>query len=1359
MANLVGTIAPFDSQSQSWEEYCEILQHFFDANEITQAAKQKAILLSSVGSQTYSLLRNLLSPVKPGEKTFQELVELLKEHFNPKPSEIVQRFKFNSRSREEGETVLDYVAVLRKLAHDCNYGDKLTEMLRDRLVCGINDDRIQRRLLSEADLTFEKALKIAQAMETANKDVKDLQAQRLEMSVPMRMNKVSLKQGEGLMRSCYRCGSLQHLANECKFASEKCHKCGKQGHIRRVCRSKSSQEEIKSQVVRRQKMVMPKGDQRTHYVTRDENNASDEEEVFTIHNLEEIEIKKVPPVMTVLSINGSKTEFEVDTGCGVTVMNQSNFLKLWVKDQIPQLEPSMVKLKTYTGQALTVLGCAKVEVKHQTHVRKLPVVVVPGTGPNLLGRGWIKELGMRWETIHTIQAGDNSALCKVLDQYTEVFKEELGELKGPPAKIYVDSEAVPRFFKARPVPYAMKAKVEAELERLLRENIIEPVKHSEWAAPVVPVLKPDNTVRLCGDYKLTVNRVSKLEQYPIPRIEDLFATLSGGQRFTKLDMSHAYHQIALDTESKKYVTVNTHKGLFTYRVLPFGVSSSPAIFQRTIEGVLQGIPHVAVFLDDILVTGRNGEEHLQTLALVLKRLQEAGLRLKRSKCNFMEKEVMFLGHKVDETGLHPVPEKLIAIQSAPTPRNVTQLKAYLGLLNYYNKFLPNLSTVLAPVYRLLRKNVTWNWGVDQEVSFTQSKKMIQSVQVLVHYDPQKDVILSCDASPYGLGAVLSHKMPNGSERPIGFMSRTLNKAERNYSQLDKEGLAIMFGLQRFHKYLYGRKFTIVTDHKPLLYLFNELKAVPQISSPRIQRWAVTLRAYEYNIIYKPGKDHGNADALSRLPLPMESNIEQEERVLMLENADVTLLTAEQVRGWTQKDPVLSRVREMLQRGCLEELKGTEFEPFISRKDELSVQDGCLLWGARVIIPSLGRPGVLKQLHQSHPGVSRMKALARSYVWWPKLDHDVEMVVKSCQICQEHRNVPAVAPLHPWNWPERPWQRLHVDYAGPFMGKMFFILIDAHSKWMDVYPVNSATSATTIECLRKSFSNHGLPELIVSDNGTCFLSAEFKEFLDKNGVQHVTSAPYHASSNGLVERAVQIFKGMMKKMIEGTVATKVARVLFSYRITPQTTTGLSPAEMLNGRKLRCSLDFVHPDLATKIHVQQQKQKFYHDKKAKEHSFCVGDPVLIRNFSYGPKWIPGYIDTVTGPLSYKVILGDGNVVRRHVDQIHSRQEGVDENREKVKDSKIPDFEFWSNPPSFLTEGSENPNMECRSNERIETPSSMITKGMETPSSPTQIALENATELTEQSTKSVSPVVLMRRSQRTRNVPGYLKDYELN
>lgn len=192
-----------------------------------------------------------------------------------------------------------------------------------------------------------------------------------------------------------------------------------------------------------------------------------------------------------------------------------------------------------------------------------------------------------------------------------------------------------------------------------------------------------------------------------------------------------------------------------------------------------------------------------------------------------------------------------------------------------------------------------------------------------------------------------------------------------------------------------------------------------------------------------------------------------------------------------------------------ELKGSEFAPYAVRKNEHSIQNGCVLSGARVVLPQPGRDSVLRQLHQYHPG---MKALARWYVWWPKLDKEVEDTVKACAICQEHRNAPAPTPLHPWDWPDKPWSRVHVDYAGPFMGKMFFVLIDAHSKWMDVYPVNSTISATTNECPCTSFSNHELPELLVSDNGTCFFSREFKGFLSRNGIRHVTSAPYHASSD-------------------------------------------------------------------------------------------------------------------------------------------------------------------------------------------------------------------------------------------------------
>ena len=359
--------------------------------------------------------------------------------------------------------------------------------------------------------------------------------------------------------------------------------------------------------------------------------------------------------------------------------------------------------------------------------------------------------------------------------------------------------------------------VEKELDNFISQGIIEPIAFSEWAAPIVPVLKADKTsVRICGDFKLTVNRVAKLDRYPIPKVYDLFSSLAVGRYFTKLDLSQAYLQIGLDDQSKSLVVVNTHKGLFQYNCLPYGISLAPAIFQRIMESLLKGIPHVVSYLDDILISGSTVQEHMDTLEQVLSRLEKAGLKLQEKKCSFMVPEVVYLGHKIDVQGLHPLAEKVEAVQAAPVPKNVSELKLYLGLLSYYGKFLSNLSSTFAPLYELLKSTVKWRWTKQENAAFQESKKLLSSAKVLVHFDSTKEVTLACDASPYGIGAVLSHKMSDGSDHPIGFASRTLSSAEKKYSQLEKEGLSCIFGVKKFHTYLYGRSFTLITDHKPLL---------------------------------------------------------------------------------------------------------------------------------------------------------------------------------------------------------------------------------------------------------------------------------------------------------------------------------------------------------------------------------------------------------------------------------------------------------------------------------------------------------------------------------------------------------------
>ena len=1222
----IGRLTEFDPNSDSITAYVERVKLFFHANEIAEG-KQVAVFLSAMGPKTYSLLRSLVTPESPKDKTLEQLVEVLTKHFEPKPLVIAERFNFHRRSQRTGESAKNFAAELRRLTIHCEFGDHLNEALRDRFVCGLNNETIQKRLLTEKELTFVGAIEIAHGMESAADNARKLQASSQE---PKDIHKLTPPRGE--IKPCYRCGQHDHKPAQCPYKSSKCHHCGKQGHLKRMCHKRQQQS--------------PTNESKRRPPGQSVRQVKDIQELESL-GLYAINDKSVKPFTVDLKLNGKLLCMELDTGATVSLVSEKTFHQLFPSTT---LQPSSTQLHSYSGESITVVGQVEVEVNYGTQTVKLPLIVVSGDGPSLFGRDWMTKIQLNWKEIYTVTM--EAKLNDLLDRHSTLFQPGLGTLKDYKAKIYVDPQAKPKFCKARQVPYSMKSKVEEELERLEKEGIIEPVQYAEWAAPIVPVLKADGkSLRICGDFKVTVNKASQLDRYPIPKIEDLFATLAHGKTFTKLDMSQAYQQLLLDEDSRNYVVVNTHRGLFRYNRLPFGIASAPAIFQRVMECLLKGIPGVIVYLDDILITGSSTEEHLATLDKVFQKLQDAGLKLKRNKCVFLAPSVTYLGHRIDAQGLHPVEEKVKAVQGVPTPKNVTELKSYLGMLSYYSKFLPNLSTELAPLHKLLKHSTPWQWKTEQQDAFDNSKKLLTSSQLLVHFDPELEIILACDASDYGIGAVLSHRMTDGSEMPIGFVSRTLTKAEKNYSQLEKEGLACIYGVKRFHSYLFGHKFTLQTDHQPLTTLFDESKVVPAQASSRIQRWALSLASYQYTISFRSTTKHGNADAMSRLPLPNQpSNTPvPSELVLLIENLNEAPITSDQIAGWTQKDPILSRVMQHIMLGWPATVE-SEFKPYWNRRLELSTHAGCILWGLRV---PQGRSAVLAELHGAHPGITRMKALARQWVWWPNLDQAIEDVVKHCEECQQDRPNPPPAPLHPWQWPTHPWTRLHIDFAGPMDGVMFLVVIDSHSKWIEVFPMKSATSAATVRYLRQLIAQFGIPETIVSDNGTQFVATEFKEFCQQNGIRHIQTAPYHPSSNRLAERAVQVFKHGVRKQSSGSIHDKIARVLFQYRTTPHSTTGITPAELLLGRKLRSRLDLLKPNIGQKVAAKQQQQKNFHDTHCRERTFSVGERVFIKNNAKGQKWIPGSITKQTGPVSFKVKLHNGKIIRCHQDQLRKRE----------------------------------------------------------------------------------------------------------
>ena len=1209
------SIPSFREEEEDWSSYLERLECYFAVKEVKNERKVQTLIVGLQPKQ-YQVLKDLVAPEIPVSKTYTEITSLLNKHYCGSKNPRVERTKFRQVMRKDGESLQIYSVRLKHASRYCEFGTALDQMLVDQLIAGVRSKCIVNKLLEVSEgltLTFEKALQVSEAAEvnetnasmyanarTGSQSSTEKHQVNSVVSRPNRPKFVkpqggfrqvdkckvvstSVADGYRDKRRCYRCNSSSHLANVCKFKNTECRKCKRIGHIAVACRDgkvpkSQHQVDVNQNTYRLVDNDIHTAASELHRpIIVNELKTEGEYDIFELKlkDMLKLDVKNDlimhdnSKYFVGMQLNDFPIDFELDTGAAVTCVGESTYNKFCIPGE--KLHSVDIALRDYNKKPLDILGVSMVKVRYFSQSKTLPVVVIKGNRASLLGRNWLQEIKMDWKsifdpsTVHVVNQNESNDVANLLKKYGSVFESGLGCLKDFEVSLKVKRDAVPVYKHARSVPYNLQVMVEKELQRLQNIGVIKPVTFSEWASPTVNIVKSDgNTVRICADFKETVNPVCSIDNYPLPIPEDIFATLARGKSFTKLDLSHAYHQLKLSDDSQKYMVVNTHKGLFAFTRLQYGLNSAVGIFQRAMESLLKDIPNVAVYLDDILITGPTEGEHLRTLELVLHRLSSSGLKLKKDKCSFMNTEVNYLGHKLNAEGVQASDEKVKAIDQFHTPVNKQELSTFCGMVKYYHRFLPCISKVMAPLYALERGKSEWSWGNEEETAFLEAKKLLKSNSLLVHYNPDKPLVLTCDASSYGLGAVLEQECENGMLKPISYASRTLSKSEKNYSQTEKEGLGVVWAVNKFHKYLFGRKFEIWTDHKPLLGLLGENKAVPRMASGRIIRWSLVLSGYDYKLCYKQGCKIPNADCLSRFPLKV-NEIEPPfvgEEVLLLEQFDKTNVKSDDIRRWTDRDPILSYVRSCILHGWNENVEGKEdFRPYFNRRNELTVLQGCILWGNKIIVPPQGRDSVTEELHDTHPGIVKMKNLARCYVWWPNIDKDLERRVNSCKKCQEYRHCSIdKQPLHPWEFPSKPWSRIHIDYAGPIEGQMFLVVIDAYSKWLEVIPTFGCSSKVTVSKLRHIFCTHGIPDIIVSDNGTAFTSEEFKDFITKNGIRHITSAPYHPATNGLAENAVKNFKTALKKC-EGSKDEILHRFLFDYRIMPHITTGVPPCELL------------------------------------------------------------------------------------------------------------------------------------------------------------------------------------------------------
>ncbi|KAL8584885.1 hypothetical protein ACOMHN_037588 [Nucella lapillus] len=590
----------------------------------------------------------------------------------------------------------------------------------------------------------------------------------------------------------------------------------------------------------------------------------------------------------------------------------------------------------------------------------------------------------------------------------------LGKLEGEQT-ILLENNAKP-FSQSVPrrVPVPLLKKVEAELNKMVEDEVIVPVDYpTDWCSPIVVVPKTNGDVRICVDLT-RLNSSVKREVYAMPAVEETLSKISEGKVFTKIDANSGFYQIPLDDESSKLTTFITPFGRFKFQRLPYGISSAPEYFQKKMDTILQGLAGVVCHIDDILVFGKDKPEHDARLWKVLDRLLQAGLTLNSRKCEFAKTQLDYLGQVIDPNGVRKDPAKAKAIVEMRQPENVGDVRRFLGMVNQLMKFVPNLADKSKPLRDLLHKDVAWTWGPDQQQAFDTLKKDLTSSETLALYHPERNTVVSADSSSFGLGAVLLQRQNDGHMKPVAYASRSLTKTEKRYAQIEKEALAIVWSLEHWADLLIGKTFHVETDHKPLVPLLST-KLIDELPI-RIQRFRIRLLRFSFTICHVPGKELYTADALSRAPQDADNLPDGDftELVEVYLNAVLYTLPASdqrlaQIRAELKKDDTLCVVMHYIT-NCWpdkQQLNKTT-KQYKAEAGNLTVHNGLLMKGRQLVIPSSLRHDILCHLHDGHQGILKTKENAYNSVWWPSIAKDIEGMIKTCPECTKHHNGPQFA---------------------------------------------------------------------------------------------------------------------------------------------------------------------------------------------------------------------------------------------------------------------------------------------------------------------------------------------------------------
>ena len=845
-------------------------------------------------------------------------------------------------------------------------------------------------------------------------------------------------------------------------------------------------------------------------------------------------------------------------------------------------------------------------------------------------------------------------------QYEQVSKRKTR------VKHRIHTTCNPIFQRPWRTPQSYQKVIKEHIDEMLRCGIIRPGTGA-WASPVVLAKKADGTLRFCTDYR-KLNEHTKRDVYPLPRIDDVLESLAGAKIFSSFDFLSGFWQVELDEEDKEKTGFITIYGLFEWNVMPFGLCNSPSTFQRVMDDLLRHIKWMfcLVYVDDVIIYSKNEEEHLQHIDTFLKIVCDSGFKIKPKKCNLYRTKLKFLGHIVSRNGIQPDPDKVKTIDAIGPPNNIKDVQTILGMPGYYRKFIPKYALITEPIVNLLRKNVTFEWSERCQKALDDVKTLLKAEPILKFPDHNRRYYLMTDYSKMGISAILSQVFEDG-EHPVAYWSRTNKHGQRDYEATMGECYAAVQGVKHFRSYILGNEFTLVTDHSALQWLQTH-----KGENTRLLKWSLVLQEYyPFEIKWRPGKQHGPADCVSRFPIDESINV-----VIQWDQAD-RLIQAQ------REDPKLKLYFENLIDSKLPADKNLR-RRVVTECEHLTIYNGILyhVWlpeskkkgrgrlKRRVVIPDILIPEVLKKGHEEsgHFGPWKTVELLKPRVHWNNMVHDITEYCKTCDICQRTKfrtqkqfgsmeTIPA----------SEPWEVICIDWIGPINPavhgyRYIFVVVDYFTRWPEAFACKNKDAKTFALILSNQIcSRYLMPKKILSDRDPAFLGKISKDLLQLYNIDKLNTTAYHAQTNGMTERTNKTLIQVMKALLlqhKLSWPELLPFVLQKLRLHVNESIGHSPYEMLYGRVPRIPLDLMLGQVEpsefnegivkeiAKLHKQAQimaeksklRQKARYDEKLRRKpKFKVGDEVLwhhARLMNYEGKIPKKFKSNMYGPF---VIIG--------------------------------------------------------------------------------------------------------------------------